>query len=292
MYSDPITPRAFPEILSSIDYDPFKVMPVRFPPAPRVFTTSAQIQRAIKRIKDGIPADVEGQRQLIASCRLDEPIPPYEDKGGPPDWGGPLLPWLNLALRNALAYSLTGNKQHRQRAVEAMRLAADGASKVTKWTGHEHNEAIAAARAYDLLASDGLEPDDDNAFRNMLWLFHYGLDFLDHRSCNNHNVMNATGRLAIAVALGHRQWIHDSFYGYMSQSRWRYGLIHTMRHDFLADGMQWEGTIGYHQLVLGLVCECFKMMEHCGVSLWHREWTQTMKDEGFDEHRGWERPAL
>ena len=287
MYPDPITPRAFPEILSRLDYDPFQVMPGGFPGAPRVFTTTAQIERAKQRIQEGIPADTEGIKQLLTACRLEEPLPAYKDEGGPPDWGGPLLPWLNLAFRNALAAHLTGDDRHRQRALEAMRLAAGASEKISRWTGHEHNEAIAAARAYDLLAASPLNPDDDNALRGMLWQFHHGLDYLDHRACNNHNVMNATGRLSIAIALGHRQWIHDAFHGYLSQGKWRYGLIHTLRHDFLADGMQWEGTVGYHQLVLGLVCECFRMMERCGVNLWLREWPQSMKDEGFDEHRGW-----
>lgn len=288
IYPDPITPRAFPEIVSGLDYDPFGVMPDTFPAAPRVFTTEAQIERARQRIANGVPADVKGREQLLAKCHLEEPLPPYiKGDGDHPDWGGPLLPWLNLAFCNALASQLTGDDRYRQRALEAMRLAANATSKVSKWTGHENNEATAAARAYDLLAAAPLAPDDDNIMRGMLWMFHHALDHLDHRGCNNHNVMGVSGQLAIAIALGHRQWIHDAFYGYMSMGKWRYGLIHTMRHDFLADGMQWEGTIGYHQLVLTHVCECFWMMDHCGVKLWHYEWPQSLKDEGFDEHRGW-----
>ena len=287
MYPDPITPRAFPEILSRVDYDPFGIMPPRVPPSPRVFTTAAQLERARQRVGAGIRADVQGLEHLLASCDLDKPLPSYKDEGGPPDWGGPLLPWLNLAFRHALAEQLTGDGRHRQRAIEAMLLAAGAAANVAKWTGHEHNEAIAAARAYDLLSSGSLDADADNRMRGMLWTFNHALDHLDHRACNNHNVMNAAGRLNVAAALGHRQWMHDAFYGYVSMGRWRYGLIHTLRHDFLADGMQWEGTVGYHALVLGLVCECFRIMEHAGVDLWRREWPQSLKDEGFDEHRGW-----
>ncbi len=287
MYPDPITPRAYPDLLSRVDYDPFEIMPSTWPPAPRVFATAAQIERARQRIAAGIDADVQGLEQLITSCALDQPLPTYKDEGGPPDWGGPLLPWLNLAFRNALAEQLTGNDRHRQRALEAMRLAAEATAKVARWTGHEHNESMAAARAYDLLAAARLEAADDNAIRGMLWTLIHALDHGDHRACNNHNVMNATGRLSIAAALGHRQWIHDAFYGHLYMGKWRYGLIHTLRHDFLADGMQWEGSVGYHQLVLGLMCECFRIMEHAGVDLWQREWPQSLKDEGFDEHRGW-----
>lgn len=287
MYPDPITPRAHPEILAQVDYDPFEIMPATLPPAPRVFTTAAQLERARQRIVAGIGADVQGLEQLIQACALDQPLPTYKDEKGPPDWGGPLMPWLNLAFRNALAEHVTGDQRYRQRALAAMRLAAEATAKVARWTGHEHNESIAAARAYDLLAAAPIEAADDNAMRGMLWTFIHALDHCDHRACNNHNVMNTTGRLAIALALGNRQWIHDAFYGYLSMGNWRYGLIHTLRHDFLADGMQWEGTIDYHQLVLGLICECFGIMERAGVDLWRREWPQSLKDEGFDEHRGW-----
>lgn len=287
MYPDPITPRAHPELLSRVDYDPFDIMPGDMPPSPRVFATAAQIQRARQRQADGVTVDVHGFEQLITSCRLDEPLPPFKDDGGPPDWGGPLLPWLELAFRNALAALLTDDDRHRQRALEAMRLAADATSRVPAWTGHEHNEAAAAARAYDLLAATGLDIADDNALRGMLWTFIYALDHADHLACNNHNAMNMIGRLSIAVALGHRQWIHDSFYGCQSNGRWRYGMIHTLRHDFLADGMQWEGAMGYHRLVVEKVCECFAIMENLGVNLWRRNWPSTLKDEGFDEHRGW-----
>src|SRR5690606_31996555 len=89
------------------------------------------------------------------------------------------------------------------------------------------------------------------------------------------------------AALGHRQFIHDVLYGCNCSGQWRYGLIHTLRHDFLADGTQWEGAPGYHMLVLGLVCECFNIMEHLGVDLWQRAWPSLMQDDGFDEHRGW-----
>jgi len=288
VYPDPITPRSFPDLLARLDYDPFNIMPAALPPAPRTFTTAGHLARARQRLAAGSVVDVHCCEQLILSCKLDEPLPALPETSGPPDWGGPLAPWLDLAFRNALAWSLTDEARHRQKACDAMRLAADAVSYVSKWTGHEHHEAEAAARAYDLLAAGGLEPDDDNAFRGMLWTFIEALDRGDHRHCNNHNSMHMTARLAIGAALGHRQTIHDILYGHLRGGLpWRYGLIHTLRHDFLADGMQWEGVPGYHMLVLGMVCECFTIMENLGVDLWKREWPSTMQDDGFDEHRGW-----
>lgn len=287
MTLDPITPRANPDMLTRVDYDPFEVMPSRIPPSPRVFASAAQIEQARQRLADHVTVDTDGLKHLEAACRLDEPLPPFKDEGGPPDWGGPLKPWLDLAFYNALAAALKGDQRYRQRALEAMLKAAEAVSHIASWTGHEHNEAIAAARAYDLLAAEGLDVADDNALRGMLWTFAHALDHAGHRFCNNHNVMNAVGRVSLGAALGNRQWIHDTFYGCYGTEGWRYGLIHTLRHDFLADGMQWEGSISYHQLVLGLVCEIFTVMENMGVDLWHRQWPSTLKDEGFDEHRGW-----
>jgi len=288
VYPDPITPRSYPDLLARVDYDPFHVMPGEFPPAPRVFTTADRIQRARQRVAAGSAVDKYCFEQLILSCKLDEPLPALPETSGPPDWGGPLVPWLDLAFRNALAWSLTDDERHRERALQAMRLAAHAVSQVPQWTGHEHHEAESAARAYDLLAAQGLEPDDDNAFRGMLWTFLEALDHGDHRHCNNHNSMHMVARLAIGAALGHRQTIHDTLYGHPRPGlQWRYGLIHTLRHDFLADGMQWEGAPGYHMLVLMMVGECFTIMEHLGVDLWQREWPSLMQDDGHDEHRGW-----
>ena len=46
MYPDLITPRAHPDLLSRVDYDPYALLPGTLPPAPRVFTTAAHLARA------------------------------------------------------------------------------------------------------------------------------------------------------------------------------------------------------------------------------------------------------
>lgn len=288
MYPDPILPRAHPDLLSRVDYDPFKVMPGELPPSPRAFTTAAHIERARARVAAGSRVDRHCLDMLIAACKLDLPLPGIKDPTGPPDWGGgSVAPPLNTAFRNAMAWRLTDNPRHRERALEAMRLAAHACAHAKKWTGHEHHEAGNAGCAYDLLADGRLTPQDDTAFQEMLRTLVHALDQGGHSHCNNHNAMQMVGRLAIGAALGDRQVIHDTLYGCQREGKWRYGLIHLMRHDFLADGMQWEGVTGYHMLVLMMVCECFTTLENMGVDLWRREWPSTLKDEGFDEHRGW-----
>lgn len=286
MYPDPITPRAHPDLLSRLDYDPFKVMPARLPSAPRVFTTSQRIDRARARLQAGSVVDRDCFDRLVAACELDKPLPPLPPVDGPPDWGGPLLTLLRPAFHNALAWALTDDARHRERATDALRRVGL-ACPYYGWTGHEHQEAELAARTYDLLAASGLSPADDNHFRDMLWVFLAGLDKAEHRGCNNHNSMNLAGRLAVGVALSHHQTIHDSWYGCQRAGQWRYGLIHILRHDFLADGMQWEGTMGYHKVVLRNIAECLTIMENLGVDLWRREWPSTLQDEAIDEFRGW-----
>lgn len=287
MYPDPITPRAHPDLLAQVDYDPFDIMPTTLPSAPRVFTTGPQLERARQRLAQGNATDQDCLARLITACELDEALPSAAPPTEHPDWGGPLLPWLQAAFHNALAWRVTDDVRHRTRALEAMRLAAQGCADTPAWNGYETNEANAAGRAYDLLATPELEAEDDRRFREMLNALMTAQDFGNHRGCNNHNTMGMAARMSVAVALGDRQAIHDVFYGTQRGGQWRYGMIHTLRHDFLADGMQWEGTAGYHNLVLGMVCECFTMMEHLGVDLWHREWPALMQDDGFDEHRGW-----
>jgi hypothetical protein len=287
MFPDLITPRSFPDLLAQVDYDPYEVMPGELPPAPRVFATAGQFDRARARVKAGVKLDVYCHEQLLKNITLDKPLPVVNlNHDGPPDWGGPLVPILEAAVNHAFVWQLTGEAAHRERALDALRIA----SKIclqTKWNGNEHHESSAAARAYDLLASEPFDEADDKLFRDALYALISAMDTAEHRHCNNHNAMQMAGRLALAAALGDRQQIHNVFYGSQTPKGWRYGVIHLMRHDFLADGMHWEGVTGYHMLVLGLVFECFTIMEHLGVDLWHRQWPSLMQTDSWDEHRGW-----
>src|SRR5688572_3943691 len=123
MYPDPITPRAHPDLLSQVEYDPFSVMPRALPPAPRVFTTADRIERARQRLA-GSTIDQHCFGELSESCALGEELPSLPPADGPPDWGGPLLVWLSPAFYNALAWVLTNDERHRERAIEALRRVA------------------------------------------------------------------------------------------------------------------------------------------------------------------------
>jgi len=283
MFPDPITPKSYPDKLQDPSYDPFVVMPAKLPPHPRVFTNGAQLARARKRIATGNPVDTACLETLVRNCRLDEPLPsPIRF----PDKEGLVGRHAHAAARNAVAFLLTGHQPHRDRAIGLLRLVARACPRA-KWTGFEHGPIIDMAIAYDCLAVRPLGKADDRLFHDMLSAMPARLNLNSHRYCNNHNAMSQSARLAVGAALGHVPTIHDTLYGLQTPTGWRYGMIHTLRHDILADGMQWEGTMGYHMVVAVMLAESLTILENCGVDLWHREFPSLVQDDGHDEFRGW-----
>lgn len=286
MYPDLITPKAHPDLLQKPDYDPYGLIPAELPPHPRLFTTPARLARAKARLEAGSAIDRECLGNLLKNCQLDESLPPEPAALAATDQDELVGRFANAALRNALAYPLTGKAVHRERALALLRLIARANPQI-KWSGYEGQRMESLASSYDLLAADGLSPADDNLFREMLWSFPPALDPMGHRHCNNHNAFNIMARLAVGVALGHRQPMHDALYGCQRDGKWRYGLIHLLRHDFLSDGMQWEGSMSYHMLVMTAVCEAATILENIGVDIWKRGFPSLVQDDCCDEHRNW-----
>lgn len=279
MYPDPITPKAHPDLLQRAEYDPFGVMPV-LDARPRLFATAGHFTRAKARLEKGEPIDVACFKTLLAKCTPRDASPPAIDSHGS------FMKALDHGRRDAVAYFLTGEPGHRQAALDAFRRLAPAVTRLA-WTGHETSAITGLAELYDLLAADGLAQADDAAGRAALLALPRELDKLTHRTCNNHNVFNIAARLSLGIALGDRQITHDALYGCQRESGWRYGLIHQLRHDILADGMQWEGTMGYHMLVMGGLFQAAHALECAGVDIWRRSFPSLNQDDGFDQHRGW-----
>jgi hypothetical protein len=285
MYPDPITPKAHPDLLQRTDYDPFAMMPAPSAARPRVFTTAAQLARARQRVVDGNPVDVACLARLVAQCPLDDKLPDTIPEGDPDGLLGKLQA---AALNHALAWHLTGEEAHRERAVAALRLVAPAWLKALEAAdGYGGRSMQGFAAAYDLLAADGLDAEDDNLFRDTLFAFPGVLDRMPHTGCNNHNVHTMGARFDAGLALGNRQIMHDALYGCQRAGVWRYGFAHLLRHDFLADGMHWEGSLSYHAVVLGATCRILNSLANAGVDLWQRPLPALVKDDGFDEHRGY-----
>ncbi len=298
MYPDLITPKSHPNLLQEVDYDPLGLMPpVPLPPHPRVFVTAAQLERAKELIATCDWAKT-AFHLLEESCRKDEDLP--EELPVPAD------PELNrrvvdLAQRNALMHLLTGEvanrpAEYRERAVANFRLLArayarwplEGDARAAGGALSESGLNLGLGRGYDLLAAMGLAAEDEAIFRAVLRATRPVSAACSHRACGNHNTWCLAGYLAVAAALGDRQGIHDALYGWEGAGgRWRYGIIHQLRHDYLADGMHWEGTLGYHFYTTMAMVEFASMMQNLGVDLWHKELPALQQSDGHDLHRAY-----
>lgn len=279
MYPDPITPRAHPGLLQDPAYDPHGVMPAGFPAHPRVFTTAAYVEGVRARLARGEAATLRAYEHLRRSC--DAPASASE-----PADAGACTRLGHLALRQGLAAMVRDDAALRERGVANLRAAAAILASVSL-SGFEMDLAWNLACAYDVLAAGPLAPDVDLLARKALTMAIPAWDRNPHATCNNQSSFGMLGRMVSAAALGDRGALHDSLYGCERDGRWRYGLIHLLRHDFLADGMHWEGVTGYHMLVMLTVAEMLSILEHLGVDLWRREFRPLTHDDGYDQHRGY-----
>lgn len=292
MYPDIITPKSFPHRLQESDYDPFGLMPGTFPQHPRVLLSGEQLEATRRRLRTCAWAEA-GLALLVERSRsvdeLPDPLPAEAD---------PKINTLAVtsAERNALAALLTGEARRRDAALSAFRRLAlasrdwplvNGDARAAGGGLNESRIILGMGRTYDLLAAGGLSAEDDALFRAMLEATRPVSDACTHFLCGNHNTWSLAARLSVSSALGDRQGIHDALYGCERDGRWRYGLIHQLRHDFLSDGLHWEGAPGYHFYTLMAMTEAACVMQHLGVDLWHAELPPQQQTDGHDLHRAY-----
>lgn len=283
MYTDPIKPKAFPDLLQKTDYDPFGLMPAVFPDHPRILTTAARLDATRKAIAKGGLA----KRMFERLCKG------LPTQGPNPD----ALPsqkasfYANQALRASLIRRLGGAPAHRKMAVSALQQCVTFWPMIRGSFQGESETIRRASAAYDLLQEEGLPNATHAALREAFYGVYPLLFTGAHLTCNNHNSYVLLARLSIATALGDRKGFHEALYGLEENGQWRYGFIHTFRHDILDDGMQWEGCMGYHMLVLAALCECATILENIGLDVWHRPFPSLYQDDGHDEHRGYGKPG-
>jgi hypothetical protein len=283
MYADLIKPKAYPDLLQKPDYDPCHLIPTPFPPHPRVLATAAQLDRTIRSIgKGGLPRRMFDA--LAKACPTQ--VPPL-----PQNSAEHSTFWAHRALATALYHRLGGPRAQRTLAIAALRRCVAAFSQIKDGFFSEPEMLRWAASAFDLLMEKGLPAPIEAEIREGFYSVAALLKRCTHSTCNNHNNFNISSRLAMASALGDTRWFHDALYGLDEAGQWRYGLIHALRHDILDDGMQWEGTHGYHMLVLTAIAECATLLENVGIDIWHRSFPSAYQDDGFDQHRGWGRPG-
>ena len=126
MFPDPITPKSYPELLASVDYDPFNLMPAQFPAHPYLFATPAQLKNTRKLVANG-GWPQRALELLLEQAAVDPRLPTRP----------PTAPDYNLAnaavkhsLRNAWAALYTDDQSYRKSALRSLRWLARG---YTSW---------------------------------------------------------------------------------------------------------------------------------------------------------------
>jgi hypothetical protein len=283
MYTDPIKPKAYPDLLQKTDYDPFGLMPAVFPDHPRILTTADRLDAMRKAIARGGLA----KRMFETLCkRL-----PIQDPNPAASPSQKAALFASRAVRASLILRLGGKPAHRKMAVDALQNCVAFWPALQGAFQGEPEMVRQAAAAFDLLQEVGLPAATHTALREAFYGIYPLLFTRAHLTCNNHNVFMLLSRLSVATALGDRKGFHEALYGLEENGKWRYGLIHTLRHDILDDGMQWEGCMGYHLLVLMALAECATILENLGLDIWHRPFPSLYQDDGHDEHRGYGKPG-
>ncbi|MCE9591895.1 MAG: heparinase II/III family protein [Planctomycetes bacterium] len=278
--------------------DPFGLVPAAFPAHPRVVCTASDIARtrawvtqhdwvrlSLKRLTEaaGQPFNIPDRLPHPADANLNNGL-------------------ISYTFRNALAHLLTSEPRYLERALQGFRVLCRGYLDLT-FVGHdgratggglrESHFNLSLGKTYDLLAATRLTPEDDALFRAVLEESYDASNRCGHRTCGNHATWGLVGRMAVASALGDRLGVHEVLYGSPCPERsadvpdWRYGLIHQLRHDNLADGMHWERTPGYHFYTMMAMTDAAFMFSNLGIDLWHAKLPALMESDGFDLHRAY-----
>lgn len=292
-YPGPISPRCDPDLLGRLDHDPFGVMPKTFARRPHLLVSPELLELARDRLKSCSWAQACYQRLLTNCFDKDAVLNKPPDALADVKQRGALL---QLASRNALAFLLSRTAGYRETALKAFRILAEYGAHATPTANggliadsvlSESHALVLAGRTYDLLAAADLANADDRLFRAFLLATRAASNACQHYACGNINTWSQTGRLNVALALEDPQGIHEALYGCAGSARWRYGLIHNLRHDVLADGMHWERTPGYHYYTLMALNCALDAAFNSGIDLWHKELPMLQQDDLADSHRAY-----
>ena len=239
------------EELQDVAYDPFELMPAQMPDPPRVCVSSEDVKRVAALAQDERWARVGLERLREAAARSSDL---------PDELGGNSEPELRtrvlrLAEHNALAHLLTGEEAFLARALACFRLFTtayltwpinDYQGRTITYSLGETRVTCSMAMTFDMLAPAIQDSDDAALFREGLNATREVNDLQEHFYCGNHNTWSNVARLSVGLALGDLQEVHDALYGCDRGRKWRYGLVHHLRHDFFAEGLHWERAPGYH----------------------------------------------
>jgi hypothetical protein len=271
--------------------DPFQLIPECFPDRPRVFITADDVGRTRAHAEQGTWFQVALKRLLLnADNPLDVPdeLPEPESNGN--------QAFLLETIRQALAFHLTDKEEYRERALVLFRKISQAFLSWPILNGHyrgtsnglaESRFTLSMAQGYDLLAAMDLDAEDDELFRASLNSTRDTSDRSEHKTCGNHNSWALVARMSAGLSLGDNGLIHDALYGWEFEGVYQYGLVHQLRHDWLADGFHWERTPGYHYYTLMAFTEAALMLQHSGINLWEKELPSQDEQNVRDLHRAY-----
>ncbi len=268
-------------------------MPRELPPHPRVLVTPAHIAFTRTHLA-GCPWRRAALALLIE--RSAESVGFADDPRSPvtPETRRVYEAAVLHAARNALAFQLTRRAHHHREALRSL-VSLTGAYASRPLTGRDcravgggmYEAAFLSwlGCAYDLLAAEGFGDADLRVLQDGLAAGMEVVAANPHRTCSNHNTWGFRAGLSLAAAAGDREGIHAALYGACENGRKRYGFIHQLRHDLLADGIEWEHNLRHHFLTLAVYADVADRCRNLGIDLWHRTFPAALENEGADRHR-------
>ena len=265
--------------------DPFYLLPASLPARPRVFVTPAHLEFTRSSLATCAWRRTALQR-LLNQCAANVELADNPSEKISRQQEQLYYAAVLQATRLALAFQLTRQAAYLHKARQLLRAIATAylrrplAARHYRVATGDMNEALFLswlACAYDLVAvEEANEPILDEGLAA-------GLEVIDanpHRTCSNHNTWGIRARLSISAALGDRAGIHTALDGQGD----RYGFIHQLRHDLLADGMEWEHNLRHHFLTLEVYADIADRCRNLGIDLWHRPFPASTADDGADLH--------
>lgn len=271
--------------------DPFQLIPKHFPDRPRILARAGDIERSRSHAEQGTWFQVALKRLLD---NADNPLAVPSELPAPES--NEIQQFLTEATRQALAFHHTDKEEYRDRALALFRKISAAYLSWPILLGHyrgttnglaESRFTLSMAQGYDLLAATDLDAEDDELFRAALSSTRDTSDRSEHKTCGNHNSWALVARMSAGISLEDSKLIQDALYGWEFEGVYQYGLVHQLRHDWLADGFHWERTPGYHYYTLMAFTEAALMLQHSGVNLWDKKLPSQDEQSDRDLHRAY-----
>ncbi|HOQ27408.1 MAG TPA: heparinase II/III family protein [Armatimonadota bacterium] len=250
-------------------------LPEKLPPHPRLFCTSADLERIHRDAAAGDPYTRATIERIAseAEAALARPLP--EGKPSPADF--------RAAAILGQGYALTANEAFGRRCRDMLLAFAAicptlkttrAAGRFTESTLLEGPVAVNAAMAYDLVAGAPFmsAPDRKRIEEDLLRILAWECG---HR-CHHRNSSNwRTWALAIIAscgfAIGDRALIEEAVNGIWDPERnaYLYGAVQTLTHSIFSDGIHWERSIGYTYYTASALMYVMVAAKNSGIDLWH-----------------------